>query len=322
MSKMPDKYCIVTITCDDFCVGTEVLLYSFLKYNPWFKGDINIVVADLSDQSRERLMSIYPVKFIAASEQLIAKIEVLRDHFDYLRDIHLRFYSLEAFHMTGYDKVMYLDSDMYCSGDMKPLFLNEAPLQACLDGFSYEERIVPMIEEAGMQLEATPERYGKVFQDSFNAGVLVISSPALSKTNYEALVAMLDYEAWVGLGSSIFTDQMIINRHFEGQFSIISSRYNYMIFLREYLKVVDDVAFQDASMIHFAGKVKPWNNYDKADVLDKAPHYLKYIEVWREMLDDLRHKNNPKHQAQLLIDQFEWTMSGADQALRSDDRVY
>jgi len=319
---LPDNYCIVTITCDDFCAGTEVLLYSFLQHNPWFQGAINIVIAELSEACRERLRSIYPVQFVQASNQLITKIDILKTHYKHLKDIHLRFYSLEAFNMTGYDKVIYLDSDMYCSGDMKDLFLNEAPLSACLDGFSYEEKAKPIVEQAGFKLSTSAKRYGKHFKNSFNAGVISISSSILSKKNFEGLIAMLDYDTWSSFGNTIFTDQMIINRYFENQIATISGKYNYTIFLDDYIKYVDNISYDDIRIVHFAGKIKPWNNYRKEEILIKAPHYLKYIDIWRSLLMDVRNKKNPKYQATQIIKQYEWTESGADSTLEVLDRIY
>jgi lipopolysaccharide biosynthesis glycosyltransferase len=213
--SLPERYCITTITCDQFAIGTEVMLYSILKYNPWFNGDINIVIADLSAEYRQRLQAIYPVKFIHASQALIDKIDVLRSHFTHLQDIHLRFYSLEAFNLTQYDKVVYLDSDMYCAGDIKALFLSEAPLLACLDGFSYEDRIAPIVAKAGLTFDVSETRYGKSFKNSFNAGVIAISPEKLPQTHYQDLVEMLDHQSWLSYGASIFTDQMVINRYWQ-----------------------------------------------------------------------------------------------------------
>lgn len=319
---MLKKYCLATITSNDFCVGTEVLLHSFLKYNTWFKGDINIVIADLSTICRQRLEAIYPVNFVPASGELIKKIEILRTHFNYLRDIHLRFYSLEIFNMTTYDKVVYLDSDMYCAGDIQELFLLEHPLAACLDGFSYKTRLRPIMQQARLTLTTKRERYGKQFDDSFNSGILVVGPPILSKHHYKALVNMLDYEAWLTLGKSIFTDQMVINRYFEGQFSIISSQYNYMVFLAGYLNYVDKVSFQDAKIIHFAGSIKPWNNYNTREIVEKAPHYLKFIEVWRELLAETRYVNDLEYHTKKLVEQIEWIKNNKNNQLFVKNRIY
>lgn len=320
--ELPGKYCISTITCDNFAIGTEVLLYSVLKYNPWFRGDINIVIADLSAQNRARLQAIYPVKFIQASPGLIQRVDTLRSHFAYLRDIHLRFYSLESFNLPGYDKVVYLDSDMHCAGDISALFTSTAPLQACLDGFSYEDRIAPIVAQAGLSLPTSEQRYGKHFQNSFNAGVIAIRPAQLRNFDFQELIKMLDFDAWVSYGNSIFTDQMVLNRYFEGQFSLISSAYNYMVFLGDYLNFVDGIGAQDAKIIHFAGKIKPWNNYDPLALCQNAAHYLPFLHQWRELLQEARANDRAYYQAQRVLKQYEWITAGADHQLQAVDRLY
>ena len=188
--------------------------------------------------------------------------------------------------------------------------------------FSYEDRIAPMVQAAGLMMPVTAMRYGKSLKNTINAGVLAITKPILSETNYKKLVEMLNLDAWRNLGDSIFTDQMVINRFFEGQIAITSSQYNYMIFLNDYLKYIDKVSFQEAKLIHFAGRIKPWNNYNKEELIKKAPHYLKYIEVWRELLSDLRNQGDINFQAQSLLNQYKWTENGANYQLEENGRIY
>jgi len=320
--KMPERYCTVTITCDEFAIGTEVLLYSLLRHNPWYTGDIIIVIAELAQEYRDRLLAIYPVKFIQASAALTQKVSVLRRHFDHLNDIHLRFYSLEAFNQPDYERVVYLDSDMHCAGDVKALFATSAPLLACLDGFSYEERIAPMVAQAGFHLPTCAKRYGQSFTNSFNAGVISCNPSQLPQNHFSDLIEMLDYDAWLSYGDSIFTDQMVINRYFADQFEIISSDYNYMVFLGSYLQYVDQLLPQQAKIVHFAGKIKPWNNYSTAELLSRAPHYIPFIEQWRSLLNAARNHNNLKYQAQQVMRQYQWIEQGADHGLQHTGRLY
>lgn len=322
VNQLQPKYCITTISCDQFAIGTEVLLYSFLQHNSWFNGDINIVIADLSACNRERLSALYPINFIQASDQLISKVDVLRNHFPRLKDIHLRFYSLESFNQPDYDRVVYLDSDMFCAGDIKTLFTDKSPLLACLDGYSYEDRIAPIVQEAGLTLPLSNERYGKAFKNSFNAGVIAFSPRKLPKDHYTEMLSMLEYESWLSFDDSIFTDQMVINRYFDNQIEVVSSEYNYMIFLDSYLQFVDKLAPHQARMIHFAGKIKPWNNYHQSELLRHAPHYLPFIQQWRELLDAVRNRHKPQFSAQKLIDQFRWIEQGADHQLEKIGRLF
>ncbi len=319
---LPARYCITTITCDQFAIGTEILIYSFLQYNPWFEGDINIVISKLSIENRQRLESIYPVKFINASQQLQQQVNLLREHYPHLHDIHLRFYSLEAFNLPQYDRVVYLDSDMHCAGDIKDLFLSDAPLLACLDGFSYEERIAPIIEKAGFSFTATQCRYGKQFKNSFNAGVISFAPNKLPRDHYLALINMLNLEAWSSYGSSIFTDQMVINRYFENQFEIISSQYNYMVFLGDYLHVIDNIAPYQAKIVHFAGKIKPWNEYDQSALYQSAPHYLQFIQHWRALLNKCRNTTDLTSQAKKLLNHYHWIEKGSDHQLEVISRLF
>lgn len=44
------KVCLVIIISLNFVLGILVMLYFFLKYNGWFKGDIFIYVYDLLEE--------------------------------------------------------------------------------------------------------------------------------------------------------------------------------------------------------------------------------------------------------------------------------
>ena len=66
------KLCFATVTDDTFAVAAQVLVHSFVKFNSWFDGDIVVVeVGVLSQRNRQRLLNIYPVKFIQASPALL-----------------------------------------------------------------------------------------------------------------------------------------------------------------------------------------------------------------------------------------------------------
>jgi len=53
----------VTISDAEFSIATEVLLYSFHKYNPGFDGDVLILTDNLPAEHRQRLERFSPVKF-------------------------------------------------------------------------------------------------------------------------------------------------------------------------------------------------------------------------------------------------------------------
>ncbi|MBL8659791.1 MAG: hypothetical protein JNM75_08555 [Rhodospirillales bacterium] len=294
MNARPDRpYCLVTITDDEFSIATEVLLYSFLKHNSWFAGDLIVIEDGLSTSARARIEALGAVRFAKPDLRLQRQTQALCSRAPELATVYKRFYSFETFRLGDYRRVVYLDSDIYCAGSIEPLFLSSEPLLACPDGFTYGDRIRASLAgtEAG---PPTPQsRYGHPFSASFNAGVLSVGPPLLGEEQYLALLDMLDFDTWRALGPSKFTDQMILNVVFEDRFCPLAAIYNYMIFIEEYQKICEGVAAADARLVHFAGPIKPWNEYDPIALLQRAPQFARFIDAWRELLHEARNTRPP-----------------------------
>jgi len=289
MDQTPDApYCLVTISDAAFSIATEVLLYSFLKYNPWFQGDLIVIADGLPAAHRARLARLGPVTFLPPDPHLKDKTRALSAKLPELQEVYRRFYSFEVFRLSDYRRVVYLDSDIYCAGDIAHLFTSAEPLLACPDGFTYGDRILARLAAAeGKKTVPTP-RYGRPFETSFNAGVLSIGPEVLGEATYQGLLKMLDSDAWSALGPSKFTDQMALNLTFADRFAPLEGIYNYMIFLEEYQKCLENISFSDARLVHFAGSIKPWNLYDPEELLARAPQFMKFFDVWRELLNEAR----------------------------------
>lgn len=263
-----------------------MLLYSFYKYNPAFSGEVVIISDDLPEKYRERIARFGAIRFEPPDPQLRAAVDDLQATEPKLKDIYRRLFSFEVFRLSAYRRVVYIDSDIYCSGDISELFTRTEPLLACPDGFTYEDRVRSLL--ANGVPPARSERYGKRFDNSFNTGVLSIGESLLGEETYHALLGMLDPASWRRLGPSKFTDQMALNVHFDGRYTSLSARYNYVVFLEEYQKCLERVSLLDARLVHFAGVIKPWNCYDPVELARSAPQFIKFIDVWRELLDEAR----------------------------------
>ena len=293
MSESVDEpYCIVTISDDEFSIGAEVLIYSFLKYNPWFRGDVIVVTEGLSTPGRSRLDRHHRIRYVRPDSRLREKTEMLGRRFPSLQDVYRRLFSLEIFRLSDYRRVLYLDSDMYCAGDVAELFVTSEPLLACPDGFDYEDRIRAHL--AGTDLEAMEctERYGQRFQSSFNAGVISVGPELLTDETYAGLLELISCEHRLRFGESIFTDQMALNVYFEGRFKPVPAIFNYMVFLEEYQQCLQSASFLDARIVHFAGRIKPWHRYRPQDLMRLAPRYIKFIDAWLELLDEARREDS------------------------------
>ena len=76
------QICLSTVTTDSFVPGTLVTLYTFLKYNKWFKGEIVIFHDGLTDENKNYLSNIHPrVSFLGISEKIKAKAEKIAEEF-------------------------------------------------------------------------------------------------------------------------------------------------------------------------------------------------------------------------------------------------
>lgn len=302
MPSIETPYALVTVTDDEFCIGTEVLLHSFLKYNPWFDGEILVLTTSLSEGAKRRLLDLAPVRFPAVDPRIEAASRSLERRIPELRDVRVRFLSLETFRLPGYRKVVFLDSDIFCIGDVSELFERSEPLLASYDGYSYEERLDPVLSKAGLPTIGKPVRYGERFESSFSSGVMAVTDELLAEGTYRGLLgAMAGYDPGDQL---VFTDQMILNLYFKDRFTPISGKYNYRVLLESYIRYLDGISSLDARLIHFSGAVKPWNNYAPADLFELSPQYVRFIDMWRELLDEVRHRGDDDHIARRILDQL------------------
>jgi lipopolysaccharide biosynthesis glycosyltransferase len=130
--------CIATITDDGYLPGTLVLLSSFLRCNPLFRGDIVVIHDGLSEEGKARLEHFPNLRFHTIASAFKARLAPLS------ADPHLsralpRFYSLEAFNLPGYDRILALDSDILCQGSVAELVEMDAALEG--HGLVFTEQV-------------------------------------------------------------------------------------------------------------------------------------------------------------------------------------
>jgi len=318
------KSCLVTISDAQFSVATEVLLYSFHKYNPGFDGDVIVICDELPEADRQRLRAVSPVRFEAPDAVLRQAVDRLKSEVPRLSDIYRRLFSLEIFRLTEYDRVVYLDSDIYCARDISALFSSREPLLACPDGFTYSDWIQEKLGKVGERERSV--RYGRTFSQSFNAGVLSIGSPVLGTASYEALLDWLRPERWHSIAGDKFSDQLLMNVHFDSVFTPLDACYNYMVFLEGYQKSWEDVSSLDARLIHFAGSLKPWFDYDPELLARRAPQFIKFFDAWRELLEQARSGADPAADLNAMGDRYrrqqQWIAQYNSQPIEPTGRVY
>ena len=292
---MTARHCLVTISDDGFAAGTELLLFSFLRYNAWFRGDVVVLVGGaLGDARRERLQALAPVRFAAPGGDLLDRVERLARAHPELAAAGPRFASLEAFGYDDYDRVVYVDSDAFVTGDIRPLFDNAAPLVACGDGSRYDAAL----GDAAGARAANRARYGVALDDTFNTGVLSIGRPLLARATRDELVAMIDPATWAHVETLGWTDQLILNRRYAGRATFVDGRYNYMPVLEARLRRVDGLAFSDARIVHMAGRDKPWLPAPTG----RPPSLAKFHELWQQLAELLPHADAARADARVAAE--------------------
>ena len=128
------KTCFVTATTERFVPGTLVTLRSFLKHHHQFAGDL-IVVHDVLPAAQRRQLSeaCGAVRFKQVLPELRERLVAFRIARPEFAARLGQFYSLKAFRLHGYRKVLFYDSDVLFQASVDELFAAPEPLQCCGD---------------------------------------------------------------------------------------------------------------------------------------------------------------------------------------------
>jgi hypothetical protein len=272
-------HCLLTITDDGFIDGTEMLVFSFLRHNPWFEGRILVLAGGpLGEASKARMRALANIEFIAPGADLDARVASLTQAIPALKRAGPRFASLEAFGLVDFERVVYIDSDAFVTGDLSPLFFDHRPLLASPDGSRYDE----LLGDIDGAREANRQRYGVALSACFNSGVLSIGGDCLQRHVRDALVASIDPDFWRGVETVGWTDQLILNRHFAGRATLLDGRWNYMPILEAKIRRAHRLHCFDARIVHMAGRCKPWET-PPDDLFEQAPGLAKFYELWRQL---------------------------------------
>ena len=123
--------CLATATTESFVPGALVLLGSFLEHHPRFDGDLVIIHDALPQAARDALQALSDrVRFETVSTRLRTASPICPPAIRPLPAGLEYFYSLEAFRLHGYRKVLFYDSDVLVRAPLDALF--DAPRHAAV----------------------------------------------------------------------------------------------------------------------------------------------------------------------------------------------
>lgn len=166
------------------------------------------------------------------------------------------------------DRVLYLDADILCTGSLDEL--------ASMD---LSDTIALVVSDVGWKTGTLPDgRYNVLklqHKEYFNAGVVFINI----KKWEENQVSTEAIDALVKRGKELtFNDQDALNIVLNGRVRYIDKKWNYIYSMIADLKggrtTVSSLG--DAALVHFAGAIKPWNNWcrHEAAAIFKKYHAL------------------------------------------------
>jgi lipopolysaccharide biosynthesis glycosyltransferase len=273
------KVCLVTITSPNFVPGTLVMLYSFLKYNDWFKGDILIYAYDLSDKDRAYLQRFPNVKFIEPFPEVVERVEAILKVRPGLAYKKMVFYSLNLFNLKGYDKYFYIDSDVFFQDSIEELVDMDHTLMCCKDSVSYKG-----FAKDGDTFEMVQDidRGGNLWFRTFNAGIFFLDKALVNRKVYQSLLDLLDPKLYEGLGRPT-TDQFLLNHFFRNDYHILPGIYNYRVNLAEHIKTQEGFSFEDVKIFHFPGQKNPWMADQVLRMVLKNKVYWRAFQLWNKL---------------------------------------
>ena len=235
--------------------GTLVALATFAKHHRDFSGDLVVVHDGLCGTQREQLALACPgIRFEPVSTALRCRLDALASACPALAGRWGQFYSLEAFRLRGYRKVLFYDSDVLFQGSIADLFSSPAALLCCPDGVALRGGCRDAATFAPMPAAGAGPG---VLAQPFGAGFMLIDAALVEGGCYAELLALVSPETWRG-SATHHTDQFVLNRGLAGRQTLVSSRYDFALPQAEAIRAREGIDAAAARVLHFSGAIKPW----------------------------------------------------------------
>jgi lipopolysaccharide biosynthesis glycosyltransferase len=190
------------------------------------------------------------------------------------------FHSLEIFRLREFERVLFLDSDIVCTGDARALFEMEgsllcSPDQAHFWGFARD--LATYVPKVGAQ---SPP--GTVFGRTFNTGVMRLAPALLDASAFDHLLDRIRTRDWSAIrtGHSV---SVVLNDYFASAWTAVSERYNYLISKGMLRYCRPRVPVADAVFLHFLGRPKPWETGSSGAIVNDT--HRRALDAWNEEAD-------------------------------------
>lgn len=260
-----------------------VSITSILK-NADMNDNINIYILDgglkADDKNKiELLKNIKPfnINYLSVNEKEFEDCPLLVNKGEQHKDYHVTLPTYFRFKIAELlpklSKVLYLDCDVIIRTSLKKLF--ETPL----DGYS-----VAMVLDS----ESLKESKRLNIKKYYNAGVMLINLDYWRKNNVEQQLFSC---AKNNQDIILWQDQDIINISLSQSIKEIDKLWNYQYFQYENV-VAEDLA--NVSILHLAGRFKPWLMPFESNIYDEYYYYLLFTS-WKNNVLTYKQNSFGKH---------------------------
>ena len=245
--------CLATATSEGFVPGTLVMIASFLEHHPLFDGDVVVIHDNLPEVHRRQLAAACGrLRFEQISPELRERLAALSAALPSFAPKLGQFYSLEAFRLRGYRKVLFYDSDVLFQSSVQELFNRPEVLLCCGDSVFLRG----WRRDAATFAPAPPEN-GGALERTFGAGFLMIDGRLVEEDVHRGLLQLVSPATWRGADTP-HTDQLVLNQRFAGRQTLVGWTYDFVLPMAEAIRAREGTDAASAKALHFAGAVKPW----------------------------------------------------------------
>lgn len=273
-------YVVVSVCTPPFLSGTLVTLRSFLDHNPWFRGDVVILTDTVTPTMRTTLTAIYPVTFRLIGQRILDQAAAVRRAVTDRLILEVRFYAMELFAVTGYEKLLYLDSDLLIRKDLSELFLRPEPFLCVGDGFHYRDKLRTGPDYKPHKLRFW-QRRKNYWSGNFNAGMLCLGKAMVTPAIYQELLDMIHPDNFQNKIKR-FHNQKLLNIYFYGRATLVSAKFNYRMGMADQIMAKDGVRLEDATILHFTARRKPWMTEGLDEKRAADPRFVQALAWWKD----------------------------------------
>lgn len=244
---------LVTVATENFVPGASVMFASFLRFHPDFQGELVTITDGLSASAQASLRAVSPrIKIVKAGDDLLERIDLLREAIPAIAPTSGRFLSLEVLRPAGSKRVLFCDSDTLFLGSIDLMLDTDQDVTAVGDGCFLRGRARD--RQTLAEVAPKPGRLNR----TFNAGVMLFGPHALTGDDFDTALAELSEQRFGKLECGLH-DQAIHNLVFADRVQHVNWSFNYLVKHRSLIEKLEPVAPRDIRVLHFNRGTKPWD---------------------------------------------------------------